>query len=85
MLESVFSATETRANFFDVLNRVLYANEKVFVRKSGADHMVRMERVPMSEEALSRLAGRISDKDAKVMKKTINEAHRRLTRRVPVL
>ena len=31
--KKIYTATEARKNFFDILNRVLYGNERMFIKK----------------------------------------------------
>lgn len=70
----VIPATVARSEFFNILNRVLYGGETVYIAKVGTKDMVRMEKSPSTEEILDSLAGCMSDKDADVMLKTIKKA-----------
>lgn len=78
----LISATEARNNFFELLNRVLYGGEEIFVTKSGAKSYVRMEKVDSKEASIMDFAGIISDKDAKLMKDAIAEARKVKKRKV---
>ena len=70
----VFTATEARSNFFNLLNRVLYAGETIFIRKAGTDGVVKLESVPDGRMILKSIAGSISVKDANYMKETIRKS-----------
>lgn len=70
----VIPATEARNNFFDILNRVLYGNEVVYIGKVGTKAMVRLEKSPSTEEILDSLAGSITDEDAEIMTKAIKKS-----------
>ena len=65
------TATEARTNFFDLLNRVLYAGETVFISKAGVDTVAKVERIDNGASILAKLAGSISESDAGSMKKAI--------------
>ena len=69
----IITATEARTNFFDLLNRVLYAGETVFISKAGVDTIAKVERVDNSVSILAKLAGSVSESDAESMKKTIEK------------
>lgn len=70
------TATEARTNFFDLLNRVLYAGETVFISKAGVDTFAKVERVANGASILAKLAGSISESDASSMKKAIAKARK---------
>ena len=72
----IITATEARTNFFDLLNRVLYAGETVFISKAGVDTIAKVERVDNSVSILAKLAGSVSESDAESMKKTIAKARK---------
>ena len=72
----IITATEARTNFFDLLNRVLYAGETVFISKAGVDTIAKVERVDNSVSILVKLAGSVSESDAESMKKTIAKARK---------
>ena len=72
----IITATEARTNFFDLLNRVLYAGETVFISKAGVDTIAKVERVDNSASILAKLAGSVSESDAESMKKTIAKARK---------
>lgn len=78
----LISATEARKNFFEILNRVLYGGEEIYVTKSGANSYVRMERVKYEEASIMDFAGIISDKDAKLMKDAVAKARKYPKRKV---
>lgn len=73
-MSMVISATKARNNFFDILNRVLYGNEVIYIAKVGTKAMVRLEKNPSTEEILDSLAGSISEEDAEIMTKAIKKA-----------
>lgn len=73
-MSMVISATAARNNFFDILNRVLYGNEVIYIAKVGTKAMVRLEKNPSTEEILDSLAGSISEEDAEIMTKAIKKA-----------
>lgn len=70
----IIPATEARNNFFDILNRVLYGNEVIFIAKVGTKAMVRLEKNPSTEEILDSLAGCWSEKKADRITKAIKKA-----------
>ena len=72
-MSMVIPATEARNNFFDILNRVLYGNEVIYIAKVGTKAMVRLEKNPSTEEILDSLAGSITDEDAEIMTKAIKK------------
>jgi len=72
-MSMVIPATEARNNFFDILNRVLYGNEVIYIAKVGTKAMVRLEKNPSTEEILDSLAGCWSEKDADMVTKAINK------------
>jgi antitoxin (DNA-binding transcriptional repressor) of toxin-antitoxin stability system len=78
----LISATDARKNFFELLNRVLYGNEEIFVTKSGSKSYVRLEKVESTEASIMDFAGTISDKDAKLMKDAIAKARKYPKRKV---
>jgi|GEM_PF-6174282 prevent-host-death family protein len=67
----VLNATNARANFFDILNRVIYGGETIYVTKAGTDEMVKLETVSNSKKALGELAGSWSKKEADGMMKAV--------------
>ena len=73
-MNNILTATKARNDFFNILNRVIFGNEAVYVKKEGADSLVKIERVSKTESILDELAGCISDTDAKKMKDAIAEA-----------
>lgn len=73
-MSMVIPATEARNNFFDILNRVLYGNEVIYIAKVGTKAMVRLEKNPSTEEILDSLAGSISEEDAEIMTNAIKKA-----------
>lgn len=78
----VIPATKARSDFFNLLNRVLYSGDTIFISKSGTDSMAKIESVPDTKTILSRLAGSISVKDADIMEKSIYSARARHTRKI---
>ena len=70
------TATEARTNFFDLLNRVLYAGETVFISKAGVDTIAKVERIANSASILAKLAGSVSESDAGLMKKAVAKARK---------
>ena len=72
----IITATEARTNFFDLLNRVLYAGETVFISKAGVDTIAKVERVDNSASILAKLAGSISESDAGSMERAIAKARK---------
>ena len=70
----LISATEARKNFFELLNRVIYGGEEIYITKSGAKTLVRIEKVDTKNEGLMSFAGFLSDKDAKLMKREIKKS-----------
>jgi len=72
-MSMVIPATEARNNFFDILNRVLYGNEVIYIAKVGTKAMVRLEKNPSTEEILDSLAGSISEEDAEIMTNAIKK------------
>lgn len=78
----VISATKARSDFFNLLNRVLYSGDTIFISKSGTDSMAKIESVPDTKTMLSKLAGSISAKDADTIEKSIYSARPRRTRKI---
>lgn len=70
-MSNIISATEARNNFFHLLSRVLYGGETIFISKEGADNLAKIESVPVADKTLKELAGSISVKDARAMKKAV--------------
>jgi len=76
-MKSIITATKARESFFEILNRVLYGKETIFITKAGADkNVVKLERVPESRSILNKLAGSISDADAKTMLTSISKSRK---------
>lgn len=70
-MKNVIPATEARGKFFHLLNRVLYGGETIYITKTGADTVAKVESVPNSHRVLTDLAGSLSEKDAQLMKEAI--------------
>ena len=78
-MSNVFTATSARSDFFNILNRVLFGGETVYIKKEGADSLVKIESVSKTESILDELAGSISDTDAKKMKEAIAEPRKEIS------
>lgn len=76
----IINSTEARKNFFDLLNRVLYGDEDVYIKKAGSDYVVKLEKVKKSKPTLSELAGSLSKKDAEPIRTAIEAARDRKKR-----
>lgn len=70
----ILSATDARANFFDILNRALYGGEDIYITKAGADKMIKLKTVSKSREILDELAGSWSGEEADKTLKAIKKA-----------
>ena len=79
MKSTVINATKARSEFFELLNRVLYGNERVLISKAGSKGMVELRRVEKPKK-FSDFAGVISEEDAEIMRKTVAEARKRPNR-----
>lgn len=76
MKSTVINATKARSEFFELLNRVLYGNERVLISKAGAKGMVELKRVEKPKK-FSDFAGVISEEDAEIMKGVIEADRKR--------
>ncbi|PIR43331.1 hypothetical protein COV24_03335 [candidate division WWE3 bacterium CG10_big_fil_rev_8_21_14_0_10_32_10] len=80
--KKIYTATEARKNFFDILNRVLYGNERMFIKKSGSEDLIKIERSDNSLKSLKKLAGSISKKDARIMKEVVKDSRKAFSRQI---
>ena len=85
LMSTVVTATSARANFFNLLNRVLYGNEDVYIKKAGVDVMIKLEVVTNSRTTLSSLAGSLSKKDSATMLDSIINARKIKPRNIVLL
>jgi len=70
----VIPATEARNNFFDILNRVIFGEETIYISKAGTKTMAKIENAPETMKILDELAGSWSEKDADIVTKAIKTA-----------
>jgi len=73
-MNTVIPATVARNNFFDILNRVLYGNEVIYITKTGSKTVAKIEGAPDPMKILKKLAGSWSDEDADMVMKAIAKA-----------
>jgi len=69
----IIPATEARNNFFDILNRVIYDEETIYISKAGTKTMAKIESAPEVMKILDSLAGCWSEKDAESVTKAIKK------------
>jgi hypothetical protein len=69
MKSTVINATKARSEFFELLNRVLYGNERVLISKAGSKDMVELRRV--EPKTIDDLAGVFTKEDANIIEETI--------------
>lgn len=72
-MSTIIAATNARSNFFEILNKVLYGGETIFISKAGSNNLVKVEAVPSSSVVLNKLAGSISNTDAVLMEKAMKK------------
>lgn len=70
----IISATAARNNFFDILNRVIYGEETIYISKAGTKTMAKIESAPETMKILDSLAGCWSEKEAGMVTKAIKKA-----------
>ena len=58
-MSMVIPATEARNNFFDILNRVLYGNEVIYITKAGTKAMAKMTKYPLTNKILDNLSKKV--------------------------
>ncbi len=82
MNSTMMNATQARSQFFELLNRVLYGGETVYISKAGAKDVVEIKRVA-KPKTLKDFTGIISEEDARLMKEAIAEARSRPNQPAP--
>lgn len=61
-MSTIVSATVARNNFFDILNRVLYGNEVIYITKAGTKARAKMSKYPATNKILDNLSEKILSK-----------------------
>lgn len=84
-MSNVYAATEARENFFNILNRILYGRETIYIKKTGVDSIIKLELTTNSRKVLKSLAGSISKKDADLMKNAIKNSKKHSPRKIKAL
>ena len=68
-MSMVIPATEARNNFFDILNRVLYGNEVIYITKAGTKAMAKMTKYPSIKKILDNLSEKTRTKGKNSLKR----------------
>ena len=79
---NIYTSTQARNNFFEILNRIIYGNEEIYIKKSNSDKLVKLHRVNSALNSLESVIGSIDNKTALKMKKDIKEGRKGIKREV---